>query len=146
MKLRNNKVDKDTSYFPCYRITQGDISFYIYKTTIGKGFPSIDCLSHIPTKSFEAFLVEKDTNTIFSLDYQSDNDYKWVWLMNGDEDTLLSFLFPESYLKQEYEDNAYVNINKLLNSINDEHTQDEIRLLIRGISDKLTIDKINEKM
>lgn len=34
MKLRNNKVDKDTSYFPCYRITQGCISFYIYKTTI----------------------------------------------------------------------------------------------------------------
>lgn len=146
MKLRNNKVDKDTSYFPCYKITKGSISFYIYKTTIGKGFPSIDCLRHIPTKSCETFLVEKDTNTIFSLVYLSDNDYKWVGLMHGDEDTLLSYLFPEIYLEHEYEDNAYVNINKLLNSINDKHTQDEIKLLIRGISDKLTIGKINEKM
>lgn len=72
--------------------------------------------------------------------------WEWLKIMDGNEGTLLSSLFPESYLKQEYEDNAYVNINKLLNSINDKHTQDEIRLLIRGISDKLTIGRINEKM
>lgn len=145
MKLRNSKINSDIPRFTGYRITKDNLNLYIYKTTIIQGFPSIDNLSHIPSRSYETFLVQEDTNTIYVLVYMS-NEWKWIKLMDGNEDTLLSFLFPENYLKQEYEDNAYVNINKLLSSINDEHTQDEIRLLIRGISDKLTIGKINEKM
>lgn len=145
MKLKNSKINSDIPRFTGYRITTDNFNLYIYKTTSIQGIPSIDNLSHIPSRSYETFLVQEDTNTIYTLVYMS-SGWEWLKIMNGNEDTLLSFLFPESYLKQEYKDNAYVNINKLLNSINDKHTQDEIKLLIRGISDKLTVGKINEKM
>lgn len=145
MKLRNSKINSDTSRFTGYRITKDNFNLYIYRTTSIQGIPSIDYLSHVPSRSYETFLVQEDTNTIYTLVYMP-TGWEWLKIMDGNEDTLLSFLFPESYLKQEYEDNAYVNINKLLNSINDKHTQDEIRLLIGGISDKLTIGRINGKM
>lgn len=87
----------------------------------------------------------KDTGRIFQLYTNTAEPYSYTWIevMEGTQQDLLKKLFPSYVPPRIYEDNVYVNINKLLAKCINADVRDEIYATIEQLDDdsKIIVDR-----
>lgn len=129
------KVD-DTTYY----IYTADNEYQMYSQPVA----GLQRILQSFSKSY-AFICCKDTCRIFRLYVNSDEPYKYKWIqvMEGTEQDLLKRLFPSYVPPKIYEDNAYVNINKLLAKCINADVHDKIYATIEQLDDdsKIVVDR-----
>lgn len=91
------------------------------------------------------FLYCRDTGKIFRL-YTNPTElysYKWIRFMEGTEQDLLKRLFPSYVAPKIYEDNVYVNINKLLAKCEDARARNRMCAILEQLNDdsKVVVDR-----
>ena len=125
------KVD-DTTYY----IYTANTEYQMYRQPVA----SLESF----TKSC-AFVCCEDTGRIFRLytNPAEPHSYKWIQVMEGTEQDLLKKLFPSYVPPKIYEDNVYVNINKLLAKCMNADVRDKIYATIEQLDDdsKVVVDR-----
>ena len=143
-KLEDVKLE-----IPGYCFKVDSITYYIYMADneyqmYSQPVASLQRILESFTKSC-AFVCCKDTGKIFQL-YTNPAEpysYKWIQVMEGTEQDLLKKLFPSYVPRKIYEDNVYVNINKLLAKCINADVRDKIYATIEQLDDdsKIVVDR-----
>ena len=143
-KLEDVKLE-----IPGYCFKVDDITYYIYTVDNEYQMDSqpvagLQRIIESFTKSC-AFVRCKDTGRIFHLyaNAVEPYGYKWIQVMEGTEQDLLKKLLPSYVPPKLYEDNIYVNINKLLAKCINADVRDKIYATIEQLDDasKIVVDR-----
>lgn len=127
----------------CFKVH--DITYYIYTAnTEYQMYSQPVARLESFTKSC-TFVCCKDTGRIFRLCTNPAEPYSYTWIqvMEGTEQHLLKRLFPSYVPPKIYEDNVYVNINKLLDKCINADVRDKIYATIEQLDDdsKIVVDR-----
>lgn len=143
------KLEDVKPEIPGYCFKVDNITYYIYTANneyqmYSQPAASLERILQSSTESC-AFVCCKDTGKIFRLCINVAEPYKYTWIqvMEGTEQDLLKKLFPSYVPPKIYEDNVYVNINKLLVKCMNADVRDKIYATIEQLDDdsKIVVDR-----
>lgn len=127
----------------CFKVD--DTTYYIYTANTEYQMYSQPVASLESFTKSCAFVCCQDTGRIFQLYTNPAEPYSYTWIqvMEGTDQDLLKKLFPSYVPRKIYEDNVYVNINKLIDKCINADVRDKIYATIEQLDNdsKIVVDR-----